>query len=128
MNPYDFGPNRQSMFNRQQEVVRVHGKASVDMIQLPPNSSMLAMDDTAPIVWLCVSDGVGRVVATPYDISPHQDPKPVDVASVEFRLGKIEESIKRMEERFYEQSNAGHAKQNHGSAGTNSGYAKSSST
>ena len=81
-----------------QQVLQVNGKASVDSIQMAPNSSVLVMDTTAPIVWLCVSDGVGRVTATPYDVSKHIDPPAPD--SVEARLAGIEEAIKRMEERF----------------------------
>ena len=82
-----------------QQVLQVNGKASVDSIQMAPNSSVLVMDTTAPIVWLCVSDGVGRVTATPYDVSKHIDPPAPD--SVEARLGAIEDALKRMEERFY---------------------------
>lgn len=78
-----------------QQVLQVNGKASVDSIQMAPNSSVLVMDTTAPIVWLCVSDGVGRVTATPYDVSKHIEPPAPD--SVEARLAGIEEAIKRME-------------------------------
>ena len=49
-----------------QQIIQVNGKASVDTIQLAPNSSVLVMDTSAPIVWMCVSDGIGKVTATPY--------------------------------------------------------------
>ena len=78
-----------------QQVIQVNGKASIDTMQMAPNSSVLVMDTTAPIVWLCVSDGVGRVTATPYDVSKHIDPPAPD--SVEARLAGIEAAIKRME-------------------------------
>ena len=51
-----------------QQVIQVNGKASVDTIQLAPNSSVLVMDTSAPLVWLCISDGVGRGTSAPYDI------------------------------------------------------------
>ena len=77
----------------QQQVIQVDGKASVDMIQLPPNSSELVMDRTAPIVWLCVSDGIGKVTATAYDITPHKDKTAVSMDDVEKRLEAVESKL-----------------------------------
>ena len=81
-----------------QQVLQVNGKQSVDSIQMAPNSSVLVMDTTAPIVWLCVSDGVGRVTATPYDVTKHIDAPAPD--SVEARLNAIENALKRMEDKL----------------------------
>lgn len=92
---------------QQEQVTQVNGKASVDQIQLAPNSSKIVMDSTAPIVWLCVSDGVGRVTATPYDITEHKDAPPVDVSSLEARLASVEAYIsKMMEEKQSDKPNA----------------------
>ena len=55
-------------------------------MRLSPNSSVLIMDETAPIVWLCVSDGLGNVTPTPYDITPHVDAPPVDAGALESRI------------------------------------------
>lgn len=82
----------------QQQIIQVNGKASVDTIQLAPNSSVLVMDTSAPIVWMCVSDGVGRVTSTPYDITVHQDTPPVDVNGIEERLSAVENKISQMME------------------------------
>jgi hypothetical protein len=86
-------------------VIQVNGKASVDTIQLAPNSSILLMDTSAPIVWLCVSDGIGKVTATPYDITLHQEKPPVDVSTIETRVTRIEEMIKGLEEKVNAKSN-----------------------
>ena len=83
----------------QQQIIQVNGKASVDMMQLAPNSSVLAMDNTAPIVWMCVSDGVGKVTATPYDIMVHKEEPQPDMKSIEERLVAIESTIAEMERR-----------------------------
>ena len=85
-----------------QQVVQVNGKASVDAIQMAPNSSMLLMDTTAPIVWLCVSDGVGRVTSTPYDIKEHKEEKTPEANSIEQRLIVMETAIAEMERRINE--------------------------
>lgn len=81
----------------QQQIIQVNGKASVDTIQLAPNSSVLLMDTTAPIVWMCVSDGVGKTSATAYDIIPHKDKPPIDVENIEQRISNIEKIISEME-------------------------------
>ena len=93
--PYQYGfqPIAPQPQLQQEQVTQVNGRASVEQIQLAPNSSKLVMDTTAPIVWLCVSDGVGRVTATPYDITEHKDAPPVDVAGIEQRLANVEAYI-----------------------------------
>ena len=90
-----------------QQIVQVNGKSSVDTIQLAPNSSILVMDKSAPIVWLCVSDGVGKVTATAYDISEHKDAPPIDTVSIEKRLTVIESTLAEMEGKLNAESNAG---------------------
>ena len=82
-----------------QQVVQVNGKASVDQLKLAPNSSLLAMDTTAPIVWLCKTDSVGAIFAQPYDISPHVEKPPVDVNALEERLIAIETILAGMEKK-----------------------------
>ena len=80
-----------------QQVIQVAGRQSIDTLQMSPNSSVLIMDTSAPIVWLCVSDGLGKVTATAYDITIHQDVPPFDIAgfaeSVEGRLKELENKI-----------------------------------
>ena len=85
-----------------QQIIQVSGRQSVETMQMAPNSSVLVMDTTAPIVWMCVSDGVGRVTATPYDIAEHHDAPAPD--SVEARLAALEANIKRMEDMLNVQS------------------------
>ena len=81
-----------------QQIVQVNGKASVDKIRMSPNSSILVMDTTAPIVWMCVSDGVGNTVSTAYDIVIHQDAPPVDVNSLESRIADLEKMVKEIKD------------------------------
>ena len=97
-----------------QQVIQVNGKASIHTMQMAPNSSILVMDTTAPIVWLCISDGVGRVTATPYDVSKHIDPPAPD--SVEARLAGIEEALKRMEAELHGKPNDADARDEQGSS------------
>lgn len=73
-----------------QSVIQVNGKSSVDALRMSPNSSVLLMDSSAPIVWLCTSDGIGNVTSVAYDITKHEEQPPVDVKSLESRIGNIE--------------------------------------
>ena len=86
----------------QQQVIQVSGKASLDTLRLAPNSSVLVMDSSAPIVWLCVSDGLGNVTPTAYDITPHVEEAAPD--SIEQRLAAVEEKLKEV---LYGKSNDG---------------------
>ena len=104
-NPYYNPYMMQKPTLAQQQIIQVNGKASVDTIQLAPNSSLLAMDTSAPIVWMCVSDGVGKVTSTPYDITVHQDAPPVDMTSVEQRLDNMEKTIRELEGKINDKSN-----------------------
>ena len=80
----------------QRQVEQVNGKESLNKIQMAPNSSMLVMDTTAPIVWLCVSDSVGSVTKTAYDIKLHEEAPPVDVNSLETRVAALEQAIAKV--------------------------------
>ena len=74
-----------------QQVKTAAGRASIDKLRMAPDSSVLIMDTTAPIVWLCVSDGLGNVTSEPYDISPHKEEQPQ--SDLEKRLAAIEEQL-----------------------------------
>lgn len=46
------------------EVIQVNGENGARAFAMAPNSSALLMDATAPIVWLCTTDGVAIPGAT----------------------------------------------------------------
>lgn len=83
-----------------QQVTQVNGKASVEQLKLAPNSSLLAMDTTAPIVWLCKTDAIGALQVQAYDISPHEEKPPVDIDALDTRLSNIEKALAEMERRY----------------------------
>ncbi len=79
--------------NMRQEIVHVNGENGARAFQLAPNSNILLLDDTAPIVWLCQTDGAGYKTVTPYTITPYQPEPTVNVKSLEERIAKLEEAI-----------------------------------
>lgn len=76
------------------KVTEVTGRAGAEAFQLAPDSSMLLLDTTAPIVWLVKTDGAGYKSLVPYDIKVHEEEKPVDhYKELEDRISKLEEVI-----------------------------------
>lgn len=83
-----------------QQVLQANGKQSIDGLRMAPNSSVLVMDTTAPIVWLCTSDGLGNVTSAPYDITPHKDAKPAEIGDLESRLATVERSVNEIMQKW----------------------------
>ena len=74
--------------------MEVTGRAGAEAYQLGPDSSILLLDNTAPIVWLVKSDGAGYKTLSAYDIKPHEEEKPVDhFKELEDRITKLEETV-----------------------------------
>lgn len=76
-----------------QKITRVNGENGARMYQMLPNSEVLLLDETAPIVWLVQTDGAGYKTITPYDVSPHQAEPSVDVKSLEDRIARLENRV-----------------------------------
>lgn len=75
------------------EVIHVNGENGAKALQMAPNSNVILMDDTAPIVWLAQTDGAGYKTVTPYTISPYQPEPAVDVRTLENRIKRLEEML-----------------------------------
>lgn len=98
-NPYGAtmpNPYMSAFAGQKIEVVRVNGENGAKAYQLPPNSSILLLDESAPVVWLKQTDGAGYPTITPYSISPMQtqaDTAAAQVATLEERVKRLEETI-----------------------------------
>ena len=90
-----------------QQILQANGKASIDALRMAPNSSVLIMDTTAPVVWLCATDGLGNVTATPYDIKTHVDPAVAATEGLEARVAAVEATVNTILARWEEMSNGG---------------------
>lgn len=73
-------------------IVRVSGRPGAEAFQMAPNSETLLLDETAPIVWLKITDGAGYPRLIPYDITPHEEEQ-IDYKSFDERLKRLEEYI-----------------------------------
>lgn len=95
-NPYSYQNNAQRVNSNNfphYEVIRVNGKPGVDAFQMGPNSSIILVDETAPIVWFVRTDGAGYKEAKPFDISLHTEKPPVDVNDLFDRITRLEGSV-----------------------------------
>lgn len=95
-------PQMQQM--QRYDIIHVNGENGARAFRMAANSQCLLLDDTAPIVWLCQSDGAGYHTVTPYTITPYQAQPEPDYNSFNQRLT-------RLEEMFNEQSNVADVKQ-----------------
>lgn len=75
------------------EIIKVNGENGAKSLQMAENSSVLLLDETAPIVWLAQTDGAGYKTVTPYKISPVQQEAPIDTKSLEKRIEALEAKI-----------------------------------
>lgn len=73
------------------EIIKVNGMAGAQSLRLAPNSGVIALDTTAPIVWLCQADGAGYFNPEPYSITPYQAQTPD--SDIERRLSRLEAMI-----------------------------------
>lgn len=89
-NPYAYNPYQQAQPYQKQELIRVNGRPGAEAYQMPPNSSALLLDESAPLVWLAQTDGAGYKTLTAYDINPHQPEPQVDVKSLIDRIERLE--------------------------------------
>ena len=74
-------------------IIQVRGQNGAEALQMAPNSKVLLLDETDPLIWFVQTDGAGYKTVTPYTISPYQPAPPVDLNSIEQRLSALEEKI-----------------------------------
>ena len=80
-----------------QQILQANGKQSIDNLRMAPNSSVLIADTTEPIVWRCVSDGLGNVTAEAFDITHHKTVEEVEKETTNNILNDINERLKKLE-------------------------------
>lgn len=83
-------PNYQQSYTQTRGIIRVNGENGARAIRLAPNSEEIALDNTAPIAWLCRTDGAGYLTVEPYDIAPHKTAPQANIADIETRIARLE--------------------------------------
>lgn len=75
------------------EIIHVTGRNGAEALQMAADSNVLLLDDTAPLIWLCQTDGAGYKTITPYSIAPYVEPTPVSMDELNARLARLEEIL-----------------------------------
>lgn len=75
------------------EIPHVNGQNGAQAFQMPANSSVLLLDDNAPIVYLVRTDSACYKTIKPYSITEYKPEPPVDVRSLLNRIEAIERKI-----------------------------------
>lgn len=83
----------QGVSGQRYEIIHVNGENGARAFRMAPNSQCLLLDDTAPLVWLCQSDGASYHTVIPYEIKPYKQETPPDTKSLEERISRLEEII-----------------------------------
>ena len=86
------------------KIDRVNGKEGAEAYFLMPNSEVLLLDTTNPIVWLKQTDSAGYGTVTGFNVIPLKDDADVsknDYSELEQRIANIEQILDGM---TYEQS------------------------
>ena len=82
----------------ERHVDRVHGEPGVDQYQMAPNSDVILLDETAPMIWFVQTDAAGYKTKHPYDITPHEKKPEPDISGIDKRIDAIDERIRALEE------------------------------
>lgn len=103
-NPYGFPQNMPQnipqVIQNQMQIPKVHGREGATAFPMGPNSSALAMDEGASIVWMMVTDSAGYKTVTPFDVTPHEETKPAtanDLKSLLDTMKSFDERLKKLE-------------------------------
>lgn len=83
-----------------QQILQANGESSIKAIRMSPNSSVLIADTTQPIVWKCVSDGLGNVTAEAFDITHHKTEEEVEKENTNNLLTDISKRLERLESKY----------------------------
>lgn len=87
----DYGyQQRQMQVPQRYEVVRVNGRGGAEAFQMAPNSDVLLLDTSAPVVWLKSTDGAGYPTCTPYTITPYQPEPQINTSDLLARVERLE--------------------------------------
>ena len=92
--PYNIAPRH--------EIIRVNGRNGAEAFQMAPNSQVLLLDETAPIVWLKTTDGAGYPTLLAYEITPAQTPEQKEAG----KYDALEKRIANLEAMINEKSNS----------------------
>lgn len=90
-----FGPQSYTGMRQKYTALRVNGRDGAHSFasQMFPDSTALALDTTADMLWVMQTDSSGYPSIMGFDITPHAEPEPVDINALMQRISRLEEMI-----------------------------------
>ena len=112
INQNQFQPiiNQPMMPAPQMEIQKVNGEESAKAFPIGPNSSVILLDMTNPLIWVITTDASGYKTVNPFTITPFIPEQPISASDIETKMADINARLEKIEERM----NA-YGKSNHGS-------------
>jgi hypothetical protein len=97
-NPYNNYMNNFAQSNYmqpqpQQNIIKVHGFEGAQAFNMAPNSNVLLLDESNPIIYIKTTDGAGYPTIKAFTITPYQEKSQPDFQSLEARITRLEEVL-----------------------------------
>jgi len=77
----------------QQNIIKVHGFEGAQAFNMAPNSNVLLLDESNPIIYIKTTDGAGYPTIKAFTITPYQEKPQPDFQSLEARITRLEEVL-----------------------------------
>jgi hypothetical protein len=77
----------------QQNIIKVHGFEGAQAFNMAPNSNVLLLDESNPIIYIKTTDGAGYPTIKAFTITPYQEKSQPDFQSLEARITRLEEVL-----------------------------------
>lgn len=105
MNNWTVTPSTQSPSQQSSvQTIKVHGQEGAQAYVLPPNSSVVLLDESEPIIWLKVTDGGGYPTLSKYYITPAEQVEKIQKENqfnaLESRLSNIENQCSQLQTQY----------------------------
>lgn len=71
----------------------IHGQNAAWQFPMGPNSEIYLPDADQDIIWWIRTDAQGNKNVLGFDVTPHQEPKPINMDEINTRLAAVEEWI-----------------------------------
>ena len=91
-----YNPYTSMNFNMRGPVYRadpIHGENAAWQFPIGINSEIYLPDADRDIIWWIRTDAQGNKNVVPFDVTPHQDPEPININSIMERLNILEEKV-----------------------------------
>lgn len=71
----------------------IHGEQAAWQFPMGSNSEIYLPDDEQDIIWWIRTDNMNNRTVKPFDVIPHEEPKPIDINNILERLDALEEKL-----------------------------------